>query len=321
LGQSAVRWNAGATAATELDRLPPTSTELRYFAENINGNGTVLGEAIEYASTIGSNVGARVIRWDAAGAVTQLDPLGINADGFSFAFANDLNAAGTAVGYAEKYDAAGNSLGYRAVRWDAAGSTAAELGHLGTDPAGVTIVNARAINDAGVIVGEAETYDGAGAPLGERAVYWPGGEAAIDLNTLVDPASGWLLSQAHAISSTGWVAGLGYFDPDGAGGQDAYRRLYLLQLPSVSFSADFDEDIDVDADDLTDWRGGFGVTGTATHMQGDADADADVDGADFVMWQRQLGSMASIPATLAVPEPTAILVALAAFAAAARRGA
>lgn len=52
--------------------------------------------------------------------------------------------------------------------------------------------------------------------------------------TLIDPASGWLLSNAYAVSDTGWIAGDGYFDPDGPGGQEAYGRLFLLQVPETA---------------------------------------------------------------------------------------
>ena len=66
--------------------------------------------------------------------------------------------------------------------------------------------------------------------------------------------------------------------------------------------ADFDEDGDVDGNDLTRWRSNFG-TGT-THTQGDADADGHADGNDFLVWQRQLGSGSTeIASAAAVPEP------------------
>ncbi|HEX6961073.1 MAG TPA: autotransporter-associated beta strand repeat-containing protein, partial [Lacipirellula sp.] len=80
-----------------------------------------------------------------------------------------------------------------------------------------------------------------------------------------------------------------------------------------AFTADFDEDGDVDSDDLARWTGDFGTTAGALHTEGDADADADVDGADLLAWQRQLGSgLPATPAAAAVPEPAA--AALAAFA-------
>ena len=80
----------------------------------------------------------------------------------------------------------------------------------------------------------------------------------------------------------------------------------VLKVASPGFqAADFDEDGDVDGNDLTRWRNNFG-TGT-THMQGDADGDADADGADFLTWQRQVGSGRAVSSTTkafaAVPEP------------------
>jgi len=140
-----------------------------------------------------------------------------------------VNDAGTAVGYATKYDA-GVSKGTRAVRWDASGTAAAELGNLGTDATGYTRAYANAVNDAGTAVGYAEKYD-AGSSIGNRAVYWGLDGAAVDLNTLIDPASGWTLTEASAISDTDWIVGIGSYDPDGAGGLDAYDRLFLMQVP------------------------------------------------------------------------------------------
>jgi hypothetical protein len=93
-------------------------------------------------------------------------------------------------------------------------------------------------------------------------------------------------------------------------------QLYTTGVLSVApaFEADFDEDGDVDGNDLTKWKTGFGASGTATHMQGDADADADVDGADFLTWQRQFGSVravsSSTTAATGVPEPTTAVLLL-----------
>ena len=83
-------------------------------------------------------------------------------------------------------------------------------------------------------------------------------------------------------------------------------QLYVSGALSVlpPFDADFDEDRDVDGNDLASWKTGIGASGSATHMQGDADGDLDVDGADFLVWQRQFGSFAT--AAAAVPEPTTL---------------
>ncbi|MCA9231663.1 MAG: hypothetical protein KDA57_13510, partial [Planctomycetales bacterium] len=81
-----------------------------------------------------------------------------------------------------------------------------------------------------------------------------------------------------------------------------------LELVST-YAADFDEDGDVDDDDLTAWDGGFG-SGAATHMTGDANFSATANGFDFLAWQRQRGYGGSLSGTAAsIPEPsTAILL-------------
>jgi hypothetical protein len=86
---------------------------------------------------------------------------------------------------------------------------------------------------------------------------------------------------------------------------------FTLKTVLMPAAADFDEDGDVDATDLTRWRGGFGVTGAATHLQGDSDGDLDVDGRDFLTWQRQLGGPAVYAWAISVPEPTTAILFLA----------
>jgi hypothetical protein len=90
-------------------------------------------------------------------------------------------------------------------------------------------------------------------------------------------------------------------------------KLYVTGELSVlpPYDADFDEDGDVDGNDLANWKAGFGASGAATtHMQGNADGDLDVDGVDFLTWQRQLGSVASVAVSAAAPEPTGVVMGL-----------
>jgi hypothetical protein len=71
-------------------------------------------------------------------------------------------------------------------------------------------------------------------------------------------------------------------------------------------AADFDFNDTVNATDLAAWRANVG-TGAAA----DADGDADSDGADFLVWQRQLGaSAAEVSAVAMVPEPTSLALLL-----------
>jgi hypothetical protein len=61
-------------------------------------------------------------------------------------------------------------------------------------------------------------------------VYWGLDGTAVDLNALIDPASGWIRNQATAIADTGWIGGVGFFDPDGPGPLESYQSLYSIQI-------------------------------------------------------------------------------------------
>lgn len=77
-------------------------------------------------------------------------------------------------------------------------------------------------------------------------------------------------------------------------------------------SGDFDEDGQVDRDDLMRWSAGFGqFPSGAVHDDGDANGDGVVDGADFLQWQRDLGqgSLSASPALATAPEPSSIFLA------------
>jgi hypothetical protein len=235
IGQRAVRWSASGTAATELGGLglfiPNFSTDAAAYA--INDAGTAVGYAEKIVNGT-TTMGDRAVRWAASGTTaTELGNLGTNSSGSATSEADSINSAGTAVGYAEKYNASGTDLGQRAVRWDASGTAATELGNLGVSTNGLTTSRAYEINSAGLAVGNASVFAG-NTLLGQHAVVWDLSGAAIDLNTLIDPSSGWTLMQAEAISDTNWVTGVGTFDPDGAAGPlAAYSRLFLLNVGSL----------------------------------------------------------------------------------------
>jgi len=71
---------------------------------------------------------------------------------------------------------------------------------------------------------------------------------------------------------------------------------------------DFDGDLDVDGADFLAFQRGFGTNMGATLSQGDADQDGIVGASDLALWASNFGttSIPSGPATLAVPEPTAL---------------
>jgi len=84
---------------------------------------------------------------------------------------------------------------------------------------------------------------------------------------------------------------------------------------SSTTPGDFNRDGDVDAADLTEWRGDFGPNGGS-----DADGDGDSDGTDFLTWQRQIGSIAAQGSAVLEPAVNASLVAMMLGLGLARRG-
>jgi hypothetical protein len=316
-GNRAVRWDAWGTVVTELDNLGTGASGGTWTrANDINATGTAVGYAEKHDA--GVSKGYRAVRWDASGtAATELGVLGFSGNfDVTESYAVAINDAGAAVGYTSKYDGSGVYMGERAVRWDASGTAAIELGNLGTDASGYTETNIYAINDAGIAVGYADDYDDSGTNLGERAVFWGLNGDAVDLNTLIDPVSGWTLTQAHAISNTGWIGGSGLFDPDGAGGQESYARLFLLQLPAPNvLPGDYNSDNIVDAVDYTVWRDRLGQSITLANEHPAAATPGVVDAEDYAFWTANFGQTGgagaaahlapgdSPGANYAVPEP------------------
>lgn len=227
-GLRPVRWSAGGTAVTELQLpWPAPNVEIFAIATALNNAGLTVGTADRYLA--GANLGPRPLRWQPGATLAEeLEVLGTSAVGESYATVVDVNEAGDAIGYVDKHDAAGTFLGQRAVRWNRHTTAAAELQSLSIASEIVTNTYADAINDAGFVVGSSQWESGA------AAVFWRPEGTVVDLNSLIDPASGWMLNYASAISNAGWVAGVGAFDPDGHGGEAPYPRLFLMHVPATA---------------------------------------------------------------------------------------
>ena len=214
--------------ATPLGFLPGTGSESR--ALGINDPGVVVG-------TSGSSLSNRnkPFIWTEATGMRPVPMLG-GANGV----AHDINAAGHVVGGSKTagsaYDHAfwwsgsdsdppvdltptkefGQALAVNAhdhvvgtwgplantpFIWDAVGGLRA-LGHGGSQ------AWARDINDSDLIVG---SYQLSGS-ASHRACLWDGGGMAVDLNTLIPPGSGWVLTDAYAVNNRGEILGAGELD-------------------------------------------------------------------------------------------------------------
>jgi hypothetical protein len=174
----------------------------------VNNNGTAVGVFDKYVS--GNGLGFRAVRWNASGtAATELGTLGANALGYTNADALAVNDNGTVVGDSYKYVSGSDNSGRVAVRWDAVGTTATELGNLGTDLNGNPgMSGAFAINAAGTAVGASEKYF-SGVDLGLRAVRWDdSGTAATELGNLGTDATGFTYAGAGALNMAGTIVGV-----------------------------------------------------------------------------------------------------------------
>ena len=75
-----------------------------------------------------------------------------------------------------------------------------------------------------------------------------------------------------------------------------------LTIGGALSPADFNGDMEVDGDDLADWKAAYGP-----NAGGDADGDDDSDGADFLIWQREVTGEPTMTAA-AVPEPASVVL-------------
>lgn len=82
----------------------------------------------------------------------------------------------------------------------------------------------------------------------------------------------------------------------------------ILANADATLSADSDGDGDIDGDDFLAWQRGFGGSGTQP-ADGNFNGDADVDSADLSVWTAQYGGP-NLPATVSVPSPSTISLAV-----------
>jgi probable HAF family extracellular repeat protein len=189
-------------------------------ATGINDSGQAVGYSYTYGyGFIFSN-----------GNITNLgsvNPIGINNAGQIIGFNNDgsafLNSNGTItnLGSNRPYgiNNSGQVVGYCSLNGNAFLYSNGETSYLG-------LGTATAINKVGLIVGY---FDGGYSPGTDAFIYSNG--VMTDLNSLIDPASGWTLVEALGINDEGDIVG-GGFSP--AGGYDAFILEPVPEPASIS---------------------------------------------------------------------------------------
>lgn len=150
----------------------------------VNNNGAVAGWLNDIAfATIG-------FFWTPADGMQQIYPLP-GADYVSPA--TGINSSNQVVG--QTAYVGGDFTYFHAYLWSK-GKGMTDLGVLGSGPASS---QAQAINDNSQVVGWS----------GSSAFIWSQEQGMVDLNTLIDPNSGWVLNSANSITNNGLIAGSG----------------------------------------------------------------------------------------------------------------
>jgi probable HAF family extracellular repeat protein len=192
LGSShAVLWEGGVM--TDLGTLGGSSSQ----AYAINDAGQVVGMSGVSASV------HRAFLWE-NGQMIDLGTLGGEDSQ-----ARDINAHGHVVGFANNQEDRTRAFVWRNN----------QMINLGTLPASFAASYAYGINDDDLIVG-ASYGDGF---TGLHATLWTN-DQPVDLNDLIDPASGWELREATGINNAGMIVG--------AGAKDGQTRAFLLEPPA-----------------------------------------------------------------------------------------
>ncbi len=166
-------------AMTDLGTLGGLSS----YAYGLNNATQIVGWA-----KVENNVDFHAFLWD--GAMTDLGTLGGTRSE-----ARDINEVGKVVGFAQRSDGT-----WHAFLWDGV------MSDLGTLTGNYS--KAYGINVHDHIVGWSYTVNNDYTT--RHACLWQDG-ALVDLNDLIDPNSGWILSEARSINDLGQIVGFGEF--------------------------------------------------------------------------------------------------------------
>ena len=122
-----------------------------------------------------------------------------------------------------------------------------------------------------------------------------------------------LLTEDTLLGTTSLAIGIGTNETSPSAVSISIDKIRIIsEAAPAEDDADFDGDGDVDGADFLTWQRGVGTNGGATLAQGDANDDDNVDGLDLTIWKNQYGT--ATVAAGAVPEPASIvLVGMGAF--------
>ncbi len=253
-----------------------------------------------------------------------------NGGGFSSTEISQLNqiTSNFSTAVEDRGETSGFARWGGAITFDSDGSTSWHYNHATTPTAGTSDFFSVSIHELGHALGlgvsdEWKKYSLTANFIGPAATSSYGGNPP--LSPLIGGTRGhWASGTMSKVFGTN-TAQEAAMDPEITNGTRKYlTALDAAALADIGWSvtappptynpADFNEDSFVNGADLAMWKGAFGL-----NANGDADGDNDTDGRDFLIWQRNLGATASLPAGsgafAAVPEPVTAVLALAGAAA------
>ncbi len=160
--------------------------------------------------------------------------------------------------------------------WATAASIPVDLGSIGVSSSFES--RAFRLNEAGA-TGEITVVGGDNSS--GRAYRWyrdgAGTWSGVDLNTRISPLCGWLLIEAHDVSSYGWIVGNGWISASGGGGAEYHGFL----LKPITCVGDSDESCSVDGADLVFLLGASGCGSPCSACLVDLNRDGLINGADL----------------------------------------
>ncbi|MGH2792816.1 MAG: Ig-like domain-containing protein [Actinomycetota bacterium] len=178
---------------------------------------TAYARGINTTGQVGGWRNYRAFRWS-AGTLTDL---GVPA-GYAYSFGYAINDSGQVAGHVTTATGSAERL----FRYsDGAGLVV--LGGVGKRN------SAFGINSRGDVVGEGRTPD---TPVGYRALLYTDAGGLVDLNTLIDPASGWVLLSANAINNAGQIAGRAFNNSTGRTTAVRLNPIGTLPIPEAPTS-------------------------------------------------------------------------------------
>jgi len=205
---------------TDLGTLDPFEVQVSSEATAINTSGQVVGTS---EVVTGQTVTHHAFLYT-GGIMTDLGSIG--RSGTYYDTVSDINASGQIVGSRQTDEGLVIAFLYS--------------GGVMTDLSTLPYSRANGINANGQVVGQATfPSGGTGAFLWTNTPTTSGGGIMTDLNTLIDPASGWTLQSAEAINDHGQIVGFGMHN----GNQHAFLFTLDCRLP---VDADGDGHLDID---------------------------------------------------------------------------